>query len=324
MTSVRSWAALASVGLAVGAATVASGVPAAASTPSGRAAMSGSLTPSSSALPVKAVSLRERRSSSTSCSRCVTPPRLRRSARRSRRPGPRSIATYLTDAQWIARFAPTQARCRIGRDVAPFAGLQGRVGPRGPPVHPCAGQRRAGCSGFRHHPRACTTSRGTTSASRTAHSSVPRIHLRRRRRCRRCERGHRDQRPQPTARMCRPRAATPPRSPPPPAAFRNPQPCSAYFNRRPTRRTAPLYKPYTNPLTTTSAGTPRSQLESAYGLSSRSPLALDGSGVTIAIVDAYDAPTLLEDAQQYFNLNDPSHPADQLAVHERQAGVGRE
>jgi subtilase family serine protease len=32
----------------------------------------------------------------------------------------------------------------------------------------------------------------------------------------------------------------------------------------------------------------------------------DGSGVGIAIVDAYDSPTLLADAQQYFNLNDPS------------------
>ena len=34
----------------------------------------------------------------------------------------------------------------------------------------------------------------------------------------------------------------------------------------------------------------------------------DGSGVTIAITDAYDSPTLLADAQQYFKLNDPAHP----------------
>ena len=48
MTSVRSWAALASVGLAVGAATVASGTPASASaTVGGRAMLAGSLTPSS-------------------------------------------------------------------------------------------------------------------------------------------------------------------------------------------------------------------------------------------------------------------------------------
>ena len=34
----------------------------------------------------------------------------------------------------------------------------------------------------------------------------------------------------------------------------------------------------------------------------------DGSGVTLAIVDAYDSPTLLSDAQTYFRLNDPAHP----------------
>ncbi|HYX58501.1 MAG TPA: S53 family peptidase [Streptosporangiaceae bacterium] len=34
----------------------------------------------------------------------------------------------------------------------------------------------------------------------------------------------------------------------------------------------------------------------------------NGKGATIAIVDAYDSPTLLADAQQYFRLNDPAHP----------------
>ena len=34
----------------------------------------------------------------------------------------------------------------------------------------------------------------------------------------------------------------------------------------------------------------------------------DGKGVTIAIVDAYDSPTLLSDSQKYFRLNDPAHP----------------
>ena len=34
----------------------------------------------------------------------------------------------------------------------------------------------------------------------------------------------------------------------------------------------------------------------------------NGTGVTIAIVDAYDSPTLLSDAQEYFTTNDPSHP----------------
>ena len=49
----------------------------------------------------------------------------------------------------------------------------------------------------------------------------------------------------------------------------------------------------------------------------------DGSGVTIAIVDAYDSPTLLSDAQQYFRLNDPSHPLKSSQFEQHPAGYGR-
>src|SRR5262249_30652685 len=34
----------------------------------------------------------------------------------------------------------------------------------------------------------------------------------------------------------------------------------------------------------------------------------DGTGVTIAIVDSYDSPTILADAQQYFQNNDHANP----------------
>ena len=34
----------------------------------------------------------------------------------------------------------------------------------------------------------------------------------------------------------------------------------------------------------------------------------NGKGVTMAIVNAYDSPTLLQDAQKYFMLNDPANP----------------
>ena len=49
----------------------------------------------------------------------------------------------------------------------------------------------------------------------------------------------------------------------------------------------------------------------------------NGSGVTIAIVDAYDSPTLLSDAQTYFRINDPNHPLAVLAVHEHLAAHRR-
>jgi subtilase family serine protease len=100
--------------------------------------------------------------------------------------------------------------------------------------------------------------------------------------------------------------ATPTQEPPPPAGFRNPQPCSAYFGQKTdTTDSASLYKPYTAPLSYDICGyTPR-QLRGAYGISAAHT---NGSGVAIAIVDAYESPTLLQDAQQYFQLNDPSHP----------------
>ena len=44
------------------------------------------------------------------------------------------------------------------------------------------------------------------------------------------------------------------------------------------------------------------------GWRAASPVADNGHGVTIAIVDAYDSPTLLADAQEYFSHNDPSIP----------------
>jgi subtilase family serine protease len=94
--------------------------------------------------------------------------------------------------------------------------------------------------------------------------------------------------------------------PPPPAGFRNPQPCSSYWAQKiDTKDSDALYKPYTHPLPYVICGYKPAQLRGAYGLGSSSPT---GKGVTIAIVDAYDSPTLLADAQKYFTLNDPSHP----------------
>ncbi|MBV9380124.1 MAG: hypothetical protein JO242_05575, partial [Streptosporangiaceae bacterium] len=104
-------------------------------------------------------------------------------------------------------------------------------------------------------------------------------------------------------------AARPAQEPPPPPAFRNPQPCSAYWGQKTdTADSGSLYKPYTHPLPYDICGYKPSQLRGAYDLSGRVASGNNGSGVTIAIVDAYDSPTLLADAQKYFRLNDPGHP----------------
>ncbi|MGH3156778.1 MAG: S53 family peptidase [Streptosporangiaceae bacterium] len=93
--------------------------------------------------------------------------------------------------------------------------------------------------------------------------------------------------------------------PAPPAGFRNPQPCSHYWGQKTdTTDSAKLYAPYTSADYDICGYSP-SQLRGAYGVGNGTD---NGTGVTIAIVDAYDSPTLLADAQEYFSKNDPKHP----------------
>lgn len=104
-------------------------------------------------------------------------------------------------------------------------------------------------------------------------------------------------------------AAAPAQEPPPPAGFANPQPCSAYWGQKTdTKDSGALYKPFTHPLPYDICGYVPSQIRGAYKVAGRVASGNDGRGVTIAIVDAYDSPTLLADAQKYFSLNDPAHP----------------
>ncbi|HEY3735207.1 MAG TPA: S53 family peptidase [Streptosporangiaceae bacterium] len=102
--------------------------------------------------------------------------------------------------------------------------------------------------------------------------------------------------------------AAPSGQPPPVAAFDNPQPCAKFWGQKPDTADNPaLYAPFTAPLPYDICGYLPSQLRSAYGLTKSVAAGNDGSGVTIAIVDAYDSPTLRADAQRYARQNDPSH-----------------
>jgi subtilase family serine protease len=104
------------------------------------------------------------------------------------------------------------------------------------------------------------------------------------------------------------KSAKPAQEPAPPAGFRNPQPCSKYWGQKiDTADSTSLYAPYTGPLPYDICGYKPAQLRGAYGLAHSVATGTDGKGVTLAIVDAYDSPTLLSDAQLYFRLNDPSH-----------------
>jgi subtilase family serine protease len=104
-------------------------------------------------------------------------------------------------------------------------------------------------------------------------------------------------------------ATKPDQEPGPPAGFRNPQPCSSYWGKHTdTSDAASLYTPYTAPLPYDICGYKPAQLRGAYDLASSVARGDNGSGVGLAIVDAYDSPTLLADAQKYFSLNDSTHP----------------
>jgi subtilase family serine protease len=97
--------------------------------------------------------------------------------------------------------------------------------------------------------------------------------------------------------------------PPPPAGFANPQPCSAYWGQKlDTAEKASLDAPYAAPLPYDICGYTPAQLRSAYQIPAAIHRKLPGTGVSLAVVDAYDSPTILSDAQHYFSLNDPTHP----------------
>ncbi len=95
---------------------------------------------------------------------------------------------------------------------------------------------------------------------------------------------------------------------PQPEGFRNAQPCSASYGQK-KDKTDPAYGGgYPEPLPYAVCGYTPPALQGAYGLKAPIANGIDGKGVTVAIVDAYAAPTLLSDAQQYATLNQPTQP----------------
>jgi subtilase family serine protease len=93
---------------------------------------------------------------------------------------------------------------------------------------------------------------------------------------------------------------------PQPPGFRNAKPCSAYYGQK-SDTTDPAYGDgYPDPLPYAVCGYDPAQLEGAYGLTSSIAAGITGKGVTVAIVDAYDSPTLFADAHEYSVRNQPT------------------
>jgi subtilase family serine protease len=93
---------------------------------------------------------------------------------------------------------------------------------------------------------------------------------------------------------------------PPPAGFRNSQPCSAYYGQK-VATTLPAFGGESLPYAP--CGYTGTQFRSAY----EGATALDGTGVTVAITDAYASPTIASDAATYAaNHGDRAYAAGQL------------
>ncbi|MEO7943511.1 MAG: S53 family peptidase [Marmoricola sp.] len=119
-------------------------------------------------------------------------------------------------------------------------------------------------------------------------------------------------------------------SAPPPDGFRNGRPCSKFYGQLAASTKAdfktPLPKFQGKTLPYTVCGYTGTQYRSAY--QGKNPDGLDGTGTTVAITDAYAAPTIKRDSQKYGTDNgDGGYAAGQLtqsepAAYRRQAQCG--
>jgi subtilase family serine protease len=93
-----------------------------------------------------------------------------------------------------------------------------------------------------------------------------------------------------------------------PAGYRTAHPCSTYYGQS-TDSLQPAYgSSYPYPAPYAVCGYTPPQIRSAYGLPDAAAGGADGTGVTVAVLDAYVSPTLAADAAHYAAVNDPGHP----------------
>ena len=109
-------------------------------------------------------------------------------------------------------------------------------------------------------------------------------------------------------------ATATPTTVPPPDGFRNAQPCGTYFGEK-IDTTDPAYNGQQLPYAP--CGYKPGQMRSAYGIAGTVNRGVSGHGQTVAILDAFAAPTLFADAREYASRNDPGHPlrASQFSEH---------
>ena len=93
---------------------------------------------------------------------------------------------------------------------------------------------------------------------------------------------------------------------PQPLGFRVGTPCSAYYGQQLADTLPDFGDGFPNPLPYAVCGYKPAQLQGAYNLTESIAKGLDGSGVTVAITDAFASPTLYSDAVEYAKRNQGS------------------
>jgi len=95
--------------------------------------------------------------------------------------------------------------------------------------------------------------------------------------------------------------ATDDAAPPPPAVYKNAQPCSAYWGEKTVQNTPTPdgTKLPDSPSAFAPCGYAGKQLQGAYGMTSAIASGDDGKGVTVGIIDAYASPTIESDVETY-------------------------
>ncbi len=89
----------------------------------------------------------------------------------------------------------------------------------------------------------------------------------------------------------------------PPEVALSPPPCSSYWGEKLDTAAPSFGAGYPEPLPYATCGYEPAQLQSSYGLTQRYASGDDGSGVTVAITDAYASPTLAGDVREWGKRN---------------------
>jgi subtilase family serine protease len=97
-----------------------------------------------------------------------------------------------------------------------------------------------------------------------------------------------------------PAEMAPPVGAPPPDAFVNAPPCSSYWGEKSATADIPAVPADFAPVPYAPCGYVASQMQGAYGVADLIKKGIDGKGVTVAIVDAYNSPLIEQDSSAYF------------------------